>query len=170
MTKSTFESIVAARLERKQVESTLYMPSMYSRDEDDTTSDARDETSPNSRQIASKRSSRYVLQRCLAWSQDDDQEEEERVQGEEQQENRLLDGYCDVFESSSSSYPQQEGINMVKSFGSFHSAVIDATSSMDCHFPGNLGVRPIHWEEQVTLEKQLDSFLSANKKVTSSEQ
>ena len=68
MTKSTFESIMAARLEQKQVESTLYMPSMYSRDEDDTTSDARDETSPNSGEISSKRLSRYELQRCLPWS------------------------------------------------------------------------------------------------------
>jgi hypothetical protein len=87
--------------------------------------------------------------------------EEERVQGGDEGDEQKEEDKLSI---------QQEGINMVKSFGSFHSAVIDAANSMDCHVPGDLGVRPIHWEEQVTVDRKLDSFLSGYKKEVSIQQ
>eukprot|EP00539_Tryblionella_compressa_P007319 CAMPEP_0178754400 /NCGR_PEP_ID=MMETSP0744-20121128/12138_1 /TAXON_ID=913974 /ORGANISM="Nitzschia punctata, Strain CCMP561" /LENGTH=158 /DNA_ID=CAMNT_0020408307 /DNA_START=204 /DNA_END=683 /DNA_ORIENTATION=- len=154
MTKTTFDSIIASRLEHKQVESTLYMPSMYDTSDED---DARDERSPTDRQKATCSSTRFALQRCLAWSVDD--QEEERVQRDQEEAEHDDEERMDPGTYSEGS------INMVKSFGSVYSAVVDATSSMDLHSTTESRVRPVHWEEQVTVEKRLDSFLSG-KQVT----
>jgi hypothetical protein len=166
MTKATFESIMAKRRVQKQVESTLYMPSSYDTgDEEDDGTDQRDERIPTERNQNVPCSPRFALQRCLAWSQDEDLNEE-RVLGDEENEitenesnERLLRLFPEYSESS---------INVVKSFGSFHSAMVDTASSSDFHvnsIPTN-GIRPIHWEEQVTVDKNLDSFLTSKKAVT----
>ncbi|KAG7366971.1 hypothetical protein IV203_029641 [Nitzschia inconspicua] len=157
---------MAKRLNQKQIESTLYMPSMYDTgDEDEEGTDQRDERSPNERNQNLLRSPRFALQRCLAWSQDEDLNEE-RVPGE------VHDDY-DVENENGAHLrllPQysESSIGMVKSFGSFQSAVVDAASSIDLHVNTitNNGIRPVHWEEQVTVDKNLDSFLFSKKAVT----
>lgn len=177
MTKTTFESIMANRLHHKQVESTLYMPSMYDTGDEDDGADQRDEQSPSERNQNLPRSPKFALQRCLAWSQDDDQTEE-RVPREEDDDD-------DVYDQAAANenkchlrlFPEysESSISMVKSFGSFHSAVVDAASSTSTDFHinspfSNNGIRPVHWEERVTVEKSLDAFLSSKKAVTSGPQ
>jgi hypothetical protein len=164
MTKTTFQSIVEERLQHTQVESTLYMPSMYDTGDEDDGTDQRDEINPRERKQNAPRSPRFSLQRCLAWSQDDDQTEE-RIPGEEKE------GDDDVAGKDHESYrhlfPEysESNISMVKSFGSFHSAVVDAVSSNDFQIntTSKNGIRPVHWEEQVTVDKNLVSFLSSKR-------
>mmetsp|Transcript_122 Transcript_122/g.211 ORF Transcript_122/g.211 Transcript_122/m.211 type:complete len:343 (+) Transcript_122:417-1445(+) len=59
------------------------------------------------------------------------------------------------------------GLQLVKSYSSFHSAIIDSVNSSDFHgdrtttanSPSSTSrIAPIHWEEQVTNEKKLDAF------------
>ncbi|KAL3925396.1 MAG: hypothetical protein SGILL_000432 [Bacillariaceae sp.] len=163
---------MACRLEDKPVESTLYIPSSYdydTGDEDDWVADQREERSPSERgERRHARFSRFALQRCLAWSQeeDDDQEQvEDRETGEDLVEELVerLSGSAMTRDYSESS------ISMVKSFGSFHSAVVDAASSSDFQTASasNKGIRPIHWEEQVTVDKNLNSFLSSKRQTAS---
>ena len=169
MTKHTFESIMASRLEHKRVESTLYIPSSYDydSDEDDAADDQREERSPSER---SEKRARFTLQRCLAWSQeDDDNQNEDRVQGEDAIEdlsNRLSESAAVTRNYSESS------ISMVKSFGSYHSAMVDATNSTDflATSVSKDGIRPIHWEERVTVDKTLNCFLSSPEKATTKQQ
>jgi hypothetical protein len=158
---------MAKRLIQKQVESTLYMPSLYDTDtgDEDEGADQRDERSPSERNQNAPPSPSFALQRCLAWSQDDDQTEERVPGGEddEQEAENENELHLRLFPQYSES-----SLSMVKSFGSFHSAVVDAVSSTDFHVNSisNNGIRPIHWEEQVTVDKNLDSFLALKKGVT----
>lgn len=131
------------------------MPSMYDSDDDqDDIPDTRDERMSSDRQNV-LRKSKFSLQRSLAWSIDD-QDEEHVVTRDEQYPSD---------ERNSALAPIAEG-GGVQSFGSFHSALVDAVNSRDFHTHD--GVRPIHWEEQVTVDKELDSFLSLT--VSASEQ
>ena len=158
MTKHTYEAIMASRLEHKPVETTLYIPSSYDyeSDEDDVgAADQREERSPSDR---SEKRARFTLQRCLAWSQEDDEQNEDRVQGEDEIEhlsNRLS-------QSAVTRNYSESSISMVKSFGSYHSAMVDATNSTDflTASVSKDGIRPIHWEERVTDDKNLKCFLS----------
>jgi hypothetical protein len=135
MTKTTFQSIVEERLQHTQVESTLYMPSMYDTGDEDDGTDQRDEINPRERKQNAPRSPRFSLQRCH-------------------------ESYRHLFPEYSES-----NISMVKSFGSFHSAVVDAVSSNDFQIntTSKNGIRPVHWEEQVTVDKNLVSFLSSKR-------
>jgi hypothetical protein len=132
---------------------------MYDTSDDDDCADQRDERSPTERSQNVMRSPHLSLQRCLAWSQDDDLTDE-RVQGEEMENDER-----NIIPSMQHS---ESSINMVKSFGSFHSAVVDAASSADFHVAsfGNNGIRPVHWEEQVTMDKRLEWFLPKNTSTT----
>jgi hypothetical protein len=163
------------RLHHRQVESTLYMPSMYDTGDEDDSTDQRDEENPNERDQNVPRSPRFSLQRCLAWSQDDDHSEE-RVQGEEKEDDDDDDDEVDTTENDHDNhlhlFPEysESSLSMVKSFGSYHSAVVDAASSIDFQINSmsNNWIRPVpvHWEEQVTVDKNLVSFLSTKKAVT----
>lgn len=153
------------RLERKQqeqqVESTLYMPSMYDSDDDQEDSpDTRDERMSSDRQNV-LRMSKFSLQRCLAWSIDDQDEERVAAREEQYPDGDIGCALATITEGGG-----------VQSFGSFHSALVDAVNSRDFHIHN--GVRPIHWEEQVTVDKKLDSFLSlhvfASEKLSSESQ
>jgi hypothetical protein len=79
MTKSTSLAAIAVSFPRKQMESTLYMPSMY--DSDEEAAESRDEDIKTARGGDERLGSRYPLQRCLAWSQDE-QEVEDRMDTE----------------------------------------------------------------------------------------
>lgn len=175
MTKTTFDSIMAGRWGQRKVESTLYMPSMYDTgDEDDGGVDQRDERSFNERgRQVPPPSPRFALQRCLAWSQDEDlcegRDEQDEEETEDDDESESQDLWFPVTE-----HPDNH-LSILKSYGSFHSAVIDATNSSDysqnisassdsINKNNNTTIRPIHWEEQVNMEKDLlDSFLSIKK-------
>jgi hypothetical protein len=166
MTKNTFESIMASRLNHIAVESTLYIPSSYDCDsDDDDGADQREQRSPSERSEKRARFSRFALQRCLAWSQEDDDQTEDRVQGEE-----VIDDLVERFSESAVTRDYSESsISMVKSFGSYHSAMVDTASSTDFLTASTVcknGIRPIHWEEQVTVDKNLNSFLSSKKATT----
>jgi hypothetical protein len=132
---------------QQQVESTLYMPSMYDSDDgQDETSDTRDERMSSDRQNV-LRMSKFSLQRCLAWSIDEQEEERVAVRDEQFAVDERNNALATIAEGGG-----------VQSFGSFHSALVDSVNSRDIHIHN--GVRPIHWEEQVTVDKKLDSFLS----------
>jgi hypothetical protein len=66
---------------KQEIESTLYMPSMY--DSDEEGADTRDED------INTSRVSRFALMRCLAWSQDEAEFEEDRMETGETEDNSL---------------------------------------------------------------------------------
>lgn len=61
MTTPTDNAITSSSETREQSESTLFIPSMYSEDETDSSGEVIN--------------SRYALQRCLAWSQDEAEDE-----------------------------------------------------------------------------------------------
>jgi hypothetical protein len=173
MTKTTFESIMAKRLLDKQTVSTLYMPSMYDTGDEDDSTDQRDEKCRSERNQSLTRSPRFSLQRCLAWSHDDDQTEEGLV-GDEMEEDHDDEKAEKDHEGHLRLFPEysESSISMVKSFGSFHSAVVDAANSTDFQFNAisHKGIRPVHWEEQVTIDKNLVSFLSSKKALTTCRQ
>lgn len=122
------------------------MPSMYDSDDDhEVGTDTRDERTSKARQNVLNKS-KFSLQRCLAWSIDD-QDEESVISRDEENVENLRNGIV------------SEG-GGVQSFGSFHSALVDSVNSRDFHVHN--GVRPIHWEEQVTVDKKLDSFLQSS--------
>jgi hypothetical protein len=141
------DRLMIGTTKQNQLESTLYMPSMYDSDDDNDEegTDRRDERMSNDRQEV-LRTSKFSLKRCLAWSIDD--QEDERISTSDEHD---VDG-----EPNGSLGVISEG-GAVQSFGSFHSALVDSVNSRELHVHN--GVRPVHWEEQVTIDKNLDSFL-----------
>jgi hypothetical protein len=135
-------------LEKKQEESSLYMPSMYDSEDDEEEypiTDARDEStcSGGERVDSRRRNSRFSLMRCLAWSQAEDDKDDtglsERKEGKEDEEMFLIrntSGGC-------------------TSFSSIHSALVDST-----HYASDNNTKNVHWEERVESDKKLDSLLS----------
>lgn len=142
---------MANQIKKTQVESTLYMPSMYDSEDDDecrSGDDARDETtsSREERIDARRRSSRFSLMRCLAWSQAEDEKEDSRLPErteEEDDEVRFL---------------IQNTSGGCASFNSTHSALVDST-----HYAPDNNTKNVHWEELVGSDKKLDSLLSGKK-------
>lgn len=116
----------------KQQDTTLYMPSMY--DSDDCSVDSRDEGEMN---VADKgtrdvRDSRYDLQRCLAWSQDDD-------------DDFVQDDSHDFHQEDDDKGDREDDRMLLQSFCSFHSAIVDSQSCSDqiaC-------VKSVHWDQKV---------------------
>ena len=141
-------------LVKTQEESTLYIPSMYDSEEENEdfcVTDTRDESTCNERQQKekSRRYSRFSLMRSLAWSQAEDDQEDEGVSDREEDEDEEI-----MFMIRNTSG------NSCLSFSSVHSALVDSINHLS--ISGN-HVRPVHWEEQVTIDKKLDSFLSGKK-------
>jgi hypothetical protein len=138
---------MTGQLEKIQVESTLYMPSMYDTEDDEegsSVTDARDENTCSSgdRNDTRRRNSRFSLMRCLAWSQAEDDKEEtplpDRKEGKEGEDFFLMkncSGGC-------------------ASFSSIHSALVDST-----HYATDNNTKNVHWEERVASDKKLDSLL-----------
>lgn len=129
------------------------MPSMYESDEEDDDNyhvpDDRDEKICSEIQRSEKRRrlSRYSLMRCLAWSQADEEINEKsnaERDGEEEKNEGLF-----VMRNNSVG---------CASFSSVHSAMIDSV-----HHPIDNKTRPIHWEQRVSSDRKLDSFLLDNK-------
>mmetsp|Transcript_3458 Transcript_3458/g.8230 ORF Transcript_3458/g.8230 Transcript_3458/m.8230 type:complete len:152 (+) Transcript_3458:73-528(+) len=139
------------QLKKTQVESTLYMPSMYDSEDDDecySMTDARDEsTSSREERIDTRRrNSRFSLMRCLAWSQsqaeDDNQDTKlpERKEEDDDEVRFLI---------------QNASGGGCASFNSIHSALVDST-----HYAPDNNTKNVHWEELVGSDKKLDSLLS----------
>ena len=131
------------------------MPSMYDSEEEDEdfcVTDTRDENICNDRQRneLSCRYSRFSLMRCLAWSQTEDDNEDEGVS--EREEEKVGE---EIFMLRNNS-------GGIVSFNSIHSALVDSVN----HVSDNR-IRPVHWDEQVPLDKKLDSFLPEKKTDTS---
>jgi len=138
------------QLEKSQLESTLYMPSMYDSEDDEeglSVTDARDEStcSGGERIEMRRQNSRFSLMRCLAWSQAEDDIDDTRLseRKEEKDEDmfliRITSGGC-------------------ASFNSTHSALIDST-----HYASDNNTKNVHWEERVASDKNLDSLLYEKK-------
>jgi hypothetical protein len=136
-------------LEKKQAESSLYMPSMYDSEDDEeeySVTDARDEStcSDGERVDARRRNSRFSLMRCLAWSQAEDDKDDTVLP--EWKEGKEGEGMFLIRNTSGG----------CTSFSSIHSALIDST-----HYALDNNTKNIHWEERVESDKKLDSLLSA---------
>jgi hypothetical protein len=126
MSKPTYHTEMTSSFPRKQqIESTLYMPSMY--DSDEEGADTRDED------INSGRVSRFALQRCLAWSQDEAEFEEDRMETGETEDNSLT------------------------SFCSIQPALVDSEAGKDQI--ATTTVRNIHWGNQITSDQKLECML-----------
>lgn len=121
---------------RKQMESTLYMPSMYDSDDDeeDEVPESREDGIKKGRRgdvQQTRRESRYALQRCLAWSQDEPDDDNDRMDA----------GMSD--DSLSSSRTRQQEKQEGNEISNGHSV------------PRNV----IHWEEKVGSDGNLGSIL-----------
>lgn len=121
------------------------MPSMYDSEDDDSVTDARDESTGSSgeRIDTRRRNSRFSLMRCLAWSQAEDDKEDTRLP-----ERKEEDDDADIM------FLIQNASGGCASFNSIHSAMIDST-----HCAPDNNTKNVHWEERVASDKKLDSLL-----------
>lgn len=140
---------------KPELESTLYMPSMYDSEDDEemhSIADARDEnTCERSERIDTRHEkSQFSLMRCLAWSHAEDDKEDMRLS--EREEDWQDDDVAFLIRNASGG---------CASFNSLHSAMVDSTP----YAPDN-NTKNVHWEERVEFDKKLESLLSG-KNVTS---
>lgn len=136
------------QLKKDEIDSTLYMPSMYDSENDEegyATADARDEnTCERSERIDTRhQNSQFSLMRCLAWSQTEDDKDEMRLS--EREEDEQDDDVAFLIRNASGG---------CASFNSLHSAMVDSMQ----YAPDN-NTKNVHWEERVEFDKKIDSLL-----------